>query len=333
LVIFAVGYGIWIASRGNSGGSPLSRSKPTADQLVAVSTISSLPAINGPIITNGVQRVVDPHTDIPNRGSSWVSLYTVQRGDTVTSIATQYNLKPASVFFANSDSLQDDPNLLKPGQVLFILPVDGAFYQWQEGDTLEQVASYFSVTIDDIINWPGNEINPLNPEIAVDTWMIIPGGTRLYKWDAPMIRTGNSTSFAMGPNVCPGGYGGTAGTDAWAWPTYGHELSGYDFGPGHGGIDIAIAYDQPIHAAQNGVVVYAGWSDKGYGLLVIIDHLNYWHTFYAHLNQVNVNCGGQVYTGTIIGLGGSTGNSTGPHLHFEMRYNGVPQNPRGLLPP
>jgi murein DD-endopeptidase MepM/ murein hydrolase activator NlpD len=78
--------------------------------------------------------------------------------------------------------------------------------------------------------------------------------------------------------------------------------------------------------------VFAGWSDRGYGDLVIVDHLNGWHTFYAHMNQWNVNCGQQVRAGSIVGLGGTTGNSTGPHLHFEMRYNGVGQNPWGLLP-
>jgi murein DD-endopeptidase MepM/ murein hydrolase activator NlpD len=89
---------------------------------------------------------------------------------------------------------------------------------------------------------------------------------------------------------------------------------------------------QPIYASQAGVVVYAGSSTVGYGLLVIVDHLNGWHTLYAHLSQWNMSCGQQVYRGTVLGLAGSTGNSSGPHLHFEMRYNGGKENPWGLLP-
>jgi murein DD-endopeptidase MepM/ murein hydrolase activator NlpD len=336
LAVLAVGFGIWQASRVNSGGNPLPPSRSTAEQSEAASiNSSSLPAIGKSVKPKNVQRVVDPHTDIPERVSSWVSLYTVQHGDTVTSIAEKYDLKPESIFFANTDTLQDDPNLLKPGQVLFILPIDGAFYRWKEGDILEQVALDFSVTVDAIVNWPGNEINPLDPKIAVGDWLIIPGGTRPYQWEAPMVQTGKSTSFAEGPNVCPPGYGGTAGTDAWVWPTDYHYLSpgGYDFGPGHGGIDIAVGYGDPIYAAQAGVIVYNGGTNNGYGILVIIDHLNHWHTFYAHLSQTNVYCGEQVWAGTPIGLAGITGRSSGPHLHFEMRYYGQPQNPWGLLPP
>jgi murein DD-endopeptidase MepM/ murein hydrolase activator NlpD len=88
---------------------------------------------------------------------------------------------------------------------------------------------------------------------------------------------------------------------------------------------------QAIYAADTGVVVFAGWSDRGYGDLVIIDHLNGFHTFYAHLSQWNVSCGQQVYAGSIIGLGGSTGNSTGPHLHFEILDNGNRVDPHYYL--
>jgi murein DD-endopeptidase MepM/ murein hydrolase activator NlpD len=70
----------------------------------------------------------------------------------------------------------------------------------------------------------------------------------------------------------------------------------------------------------------------GYGNLVVIDHLNGWETWYAHLSKVSVVCGQEARAGEIIGLGGSTGWSTGPHLHFEMRLNGVPQDPFKYLP-
>jgi len=328
----AVGYWAWTIFN----SSPAGFFNPAAPPTTAISTTgdvnSTLPAPAGLAHSVGILRAVAPHTNIPDRGSSWVTQYTVQRGDTLTSIATQFHLKPESILWGNADVLQDDPNLLKPGQLLYILPVDGMFYQWEKSDTLASVAAQYDTTVEAIVEWPGNDLNPLAPQIVVGAWVILPGASRPFQWEAPMLATGRSRTFALGPGVCQGKYNGTPGSDAWAWPTSSHTLSGYDFTSTHPGIDVAIYLDQPIHAAQAGVVVFSGWSDRGYGLLVIVDHLNGWHTFYAHLDQYNVNCGQQVYAGTLLGLGGTTGNSTGPHLHFEMRYNGVPQNPWGLLP-
>jgi murein DD-endopeptidase MepM/ murein hydrolase activator NlpD len=88
---------------------------------------------------------------------------------------------------------------------------------------------------------------------------------------------------------------------------------------GHPGIDIAAGMGAPIYASDTGVIVFAGWSYRGYGNLVIIDHGNGWQTAYAHLSVINVACGGSIYQGQVLGLAGSTGNSTGAHLHFEMR--------------
>ena len=102
---------------------------------------------------------------------------------------------------------------------------------------------------------------------------------------------------------------------------------------GHPGIDIAAGLGAPIYASDTGVVVFAGWSTRGYGNLVIIDHGNGWQTAYAHLSQINVACGGAIYQGQVLGAAGSTGNSTGSHLHFEMRsdvYGRV--NPHLYLP-
>jgi murein DD-endopeptidase MepM/ murein hydrolase activator NlpD len=329
----AVGYWAWTVFTASPTGFPTAVDAPTAEIAVVQRGNAIPPTPAGSSLSTSIIRAVNPHTDIPDRGSSWVTEYTVQRGDTLTSIATKFKLKPESILWGNAEVLQDDPNLLQPGQVLFILPVDGMFYQWKPNDTLEKVAAEYKTTVEAIIDWPGNNLNPLDPQIAPENWVIIPGGSRPFKWEAPMVATGRSATFALGPGACRGKFNGAPGTDAWAWPTSGHALSGYDFMVGHGGIDIGIAMYQHIYSAQAGVVVFAGWSDRGYGLLVIVDHLNRWHTFYAHLDTYNVHCGQQVYAGTLLGNGGVTGNSSGPHLHFEMRYNGVPQNPWGVLPP
>ncbi len=94
----------------------------------------------------------------------------------------------------------------------------------------------------------------------------------------------------------------------------------------HKGIDIARPWDYTIKAADNGVVVSAGWAGS-YGNRIIIDHQNGMRTLYAHLSQINVSVGQTVAAGQKIGVMGSTGNSTGVHLHFEVYKNGVLQNP------
>ena len=106
------------------------------------------------------------------------------------------------------------------------------------------------------------------------------------------------------------------------------QISGYYYAPGvHPAVDIGGSVGNAIYATDNGVVVYAGWSDYGYGYLIVIDHGNGWQSAYAHLSAVGVSCGQSVFQGTQIGGLGSTGNSSGPHLHFELVYNGTKVNP------
>jgi murein DD-endopeptidase MepM/ murein hydrolase activator NlpD len=337
--VAAVGYWAWTVF----DAAPLGSANPVAATgavpLPAQNGNSTLPTVvDSSAFVSNINRVVDPHTTIPERGSTWVSEYVVQRGDTLSGIAEQFNLTWETILWGNTATLKDDPNYLTPGKTLFILPVDGAFYQWQEKDTLESVAAEYSYNtgdfetiVDAIINWPGNNIDPLNPVILPGSWIIIPGGSRPFSWEAPMVINGNSKTFSLGPGACSGSYNGTPGSGIFRWPTVNQNLSGYDYSAMHRGIDIFVYLGQSIYAADAGVVVFAGWSDRGYGDLVIIDHLNSYHTFYAHLSQWNVNCGQQVYAGTIIGLGGTTGNSTGPHLHFELLQNGGRLDPRAYL--
>jgi murein DD-endopeptidase MepM/ murein hydrolase activator NlpD len=339
LLLGGLGYWAWNAF---GIGSPSSNNASTPVLAVGLPTPDPDALLPGPsgseLLVGGLHRIVEFHTTIPTRSPDWVTNYTVKKGDTVNEIATQFGLKPASLVWGNPEMLAEDANMLRPGQSVNILPVDGAFYQWRANDTLEQVALTWNTTVDAIVSWPGNEINPLRPVIYPTQWLILPGGWKPFEWEAPLIRNGKSSTYALGAFACLNGYSGPIGDDAWVWPATNHFLSGTDYmPPAHPGIDIAIYLGMPITAANNGVVVYAGWSQNrdgtpGYGNLVIIDHLNGFHTFYGHLLQINVHCGQPVFKGSLIGLGGSTGNSTGPHLHFEMRYDGYPQNPWGLLP-
>jgi len=116
------------------------------------------------------------------------------------------------------------------------------------------------------------------------------------------------------------------------WPTVERSIPGYSYNPGvHPAIDIGGAEGNSIFATDSGVVVYAGWSEYGYGNMIVIDHGNGWQSAYAHLLNVGVSCGMSVYQGGTIGSLGNTGNSSGAHLHFELVYGGVKVNPMDYL--
>jgi murein DD-endopeptidase MepM/ murein hydrolase activator NlpD len=117
------------------------------------------------------------------------------------------------------------------------------------------------------------------------------------------------------------------------WPVSGPITSpfGMRWGRLHPGIDIGVPIGTPIHAAKSGTVIYASWM-SGYGYFVIIDHGGGFSTAYAHQSRLAVSVGEQVAQGQVIGYSGNTGESTGPHLHFETRVNGVPENPLNFLP-
>ena len=101
---------------------------------------------------------------------------------------------------------------------------------------------------------------------------------------------------------------------------------------GHQAIDVAAWAGAPVTAADSGHVVYAGWDDTGYGYTVVIDHGNGFQSLYAHFQAYYVEVGDNVAKGQQLGEMGSTGNSTGPHLHFEIRQGTIQRNPVGFLP-
>lgn len=278
----------------------------------------------------GIPREVSLNTILPVRMARYdVIEYTVESGDSIFSIAEKFNLKPETILWGNRYTLGDDPHFIVPGQSLNILPVDGVYHQWSAGEGLNGVATFYNVTPEDIINWPGNELDPdtigdyANPRIPSDKMLVIPGGQGTFTdWRTPRISRGEpATARHLGPGACTASYDGVMGSLTFIWPSTERYLSGFDYSPetNHFGIDIAGRTGNPIYAADHGVVVYAGWNDYGYGEMVVIDHGSGWQTLYAHMSQVSVFCGQEVYQGDTIGLMGSTGKSTGPHLHFEMR--------------
>lgn len=303
-------------------------------------TVADLPSYGSDqTVSFGIQRKLDIHTVIPSRPRLEVDTYEVKKGDSLFGIADQFGLKPETILWGNHEVLEDNPHALEPGQELNILPVDGTYYQWHEGDTLTGVANFFQVEPEDIIDWPTNDLNPAmdyrNPDIEAGTWLIVPGGKREFvSWQAPRVTRDNpAAARVVGPGFCGQIVDGAIGTGTFAWPTPGTSLSGFNYSSYHPAIDIGGAIGHAIYASDTGVVVYAGWNNYGYGNLVILDHGNGWQSLYAHLDRVDVGCGESVFQSSQLGTMGVSGNSSGPHLHFELQsdvYGKV--NPANFLP-
>jgi LysM repeat protein len=337
LVLMAAYLG-WRVQSTQAAPSVVTPTTPIQNPLLSFdsnSSSSNLPAYENSGSQLGITRLTSLHTNIPTRPRAKAIDYSVATGDSVFGIAQSFNLQPETILWANYDQLNDSPDMLSPGMTLNVPPVDGVYYKWQEGDSVDSIASIFKAKAQDILAWEGNNFDLTNPQVEPGQWIMIPNGHREFRqWLVPTIARSNSgvTKSVLGPGACEGNYDGAYGSGAFTWPTSSHSLSGNDYWSGHLGIDIAGAVGDGVFASDSGVVVFAGWSNGGYGYMVMIDHGNGYQTVYAHLSAYNVSCGQSVYTGSYIGAVGSTGNSTGAHLHFEVRNMGGFISPWFVLP-
>ena len=296
---------------------------------------ASLPAYQADKNYSSLNRASNPSTVLPVGSRKEPIEYSVQLGDSIFGISKQFSVEPESVLWANYETLNDDPHLISVGVDLKIPPTDGVLHLWREGDTLEKIAGEYHVDVEDILLFPGNDLDITNPVIAPGTLVMVPGGYREFRtWVVPVVAGNNSgvTAKIAGPGSCTPAAGGYVGTYSFVWPTQHYDVSGNDYWGGHQGLDIMCLLGEPIFAADSGVVIYSGTISGGYGNLVAIDHQNGYLTLYAHLNSLSLSCGQSVTRGQAVGTCGSTGNSTGAHLHFEVRQNGGFINPRYVLP-
>ncbi len=343
--VLAIVIVIWLAqmyfrqpdAKAQENGVPLQG--PTLEASLPTSPILDLSSF-------GILRQTNMHTNASTGGSRQeITKYTVQPGDTVSGIAANNGLQPQTVFSANYYILLDDPHNLKAGQVLTILPIDGVYREWQAGEGLNGVASFYHVKPEDIVNYPLNHLDPAtigdyaHPNIKPGTWIVIPGG--VYQYHAPgsvplgITRSNPASAQVGGPGACHAVNGGAVGYGTFVYPTDKHYLSGFDYSvkTNHLGIDLAANLGDNIYAADGGVVVYAGWNNYGYGNMIMIDHGTGFQSLYAHLSQIFVNCGDNVSQKQTIGAAGATGHASGPHLHFEVRTTSTVINPWDVLPP
>jgi murein DD-endopeptidase MepM/ murein hydrolase activator NlpD len=274
----------------------------------------------------------------------------VRPGETLTSIAQRYGITPDTIVMNNAGVT--DRDLLKVGQTLRIPPRDGLLYELRWGETLTGVAERFGVEVTAIVQEPANRITA--PDLVREGQVVFLPGAKLSPPPARPLAAdlrpteAGGAAAVSGPGVTPGrGAGASAPAPAlapaqarpagggWLWPITG-PISSY-FGPSHPlGIDIDLygRAGAPIVAARAGVVTFAGGNPCcSYGYYVEIDHGDGFRTLYAHLNAPPpVRIGQRVGQGQVVGYAGTTGYSTGVHLHFEVRRNGVPVNPLAFLP-
>lgn len=275
---------------------------------------------------------VDKALQLLKKGTLEEEKYKIQEGDVLGSIATKHGLKLKQLLELNPEYTEE--SLLHIGDELNV--------------------TVYKPYVDVLIEKEVNEIQ----EIGYNTKVI--DDSSMYKGDSKVVQKGSkgekSISYVVsqvngqqvnkeitsenvlkepveeivhkGTKVVP-----SRGTGAFVWPTNGGYISsyqGYRWGALHKGIDIARPSNYTIKAADNGTVVEAGWSGS-YGNKIVINHNNGLKTIYAHLSSINVSVGQTVVRGSQIGIMGSTGNSTGVHLHFEVYKNGALQNPLSYL--
>ena len=234
--------------------------------------------------------------------------YTMQRGDIIGNIAMHTGLNEDTLVSVNNVR---NTRSMQIGQVLKIPNQDGIYYTVKQGDTLGGIAERYKTTASEI-----SIVNELfSDKLAVNANLFIPGAR--MDWVNRQEING----------------------DLFIWPTSGRISSGYGYRIApfgrtrqfHSGIDIAAPTGTPVRAAMSGRVIQVGTNDPVWGHFIVVSHHSGYRTFYSHLSRIRTRAGAYVATGERIGDIGSTGLSTGPHLHFSVFKNGVSVNPTSLM--
>ncbi len=250
------------------------------------------------------------------------TIYTVENGDTIAGIAEKFGISTNTILWANGLSSR---TTLKVGDHLTILPTSGVVHTVKSGDTVSEIAGKYDVKGSEIIAY--NNLGEDN-KLSIGQKIIVPGG-EIAPQQAPSIVPSNARVADRDVNPdepTPEPAAVTGGS--WVWPTTTKHISQY-FKWGHTGIDVDNRSRPAVYAASAGTVEFSGWLG-GYGNLIIINHGGGITTYYAHLEKFYVSKGAAVTKGSAIAKMGSTGHSTGPHVHFEVRKNGRPINPLGM---
>jgi len=253
-----------------------------------------------------------------------VIVYQVQSGDSLSAIADRFGLSVETLYWFNQLKSAD---LLTVGQELKIPPVDGLIHEVKEGETLESIAEKYGVRKGNMIAYaPNNLREPYTLEVGQK--IFVPGASKPIP--RPVVVSRSRPSYVR---LTAPAYAALPGGERFSWPVVGRitERFGWTGSRWHTGVDIATSWGTPIYSAAAGTVVYAGWRGT-LGYMVEIDHGEGWVTRYGHLaQQPDVSAGQWVERGQLLGYIGCTGKCTGPHLHFEVLYQGAYTNPLDYL--
>lgn len=286
----------------------------------------------------------EPVTDekpAPAQQVSPIQRYAVQRGDTLARIAKKFSIKIETLLWANNLVAT---SVLRPGDSLTVPSVDGIIYTVKSGGTLSDVAKKYSITTAKIA--AANNVSATS-QLKKGQTLVLPG----IRPPAPAKVAVAPVIPASDPEPAPEPEQPSAPLDVvpltpepaqtradviprpalavgekLLWPTRRHSITQYYSG-GHPGLDIDGDYTDPIYAVDGGTVTFSGWNNSGYGNMILIDHGNGMVTRYAHSSKVFVAVGQQVNRGDVISMVGTTGRSTGSHLHFELIVRGKRVNP------
>lgn len=262
-------------------------------------------------------------TDQSDKPRDKVITYTVQKGDTLTSVAKKFGISTDTIKWSNDL----DSDSITVGDTLQILPVTGIMHKVSKGDTVYTIAKKYDTDAQKIVDFPFNEFaNPETFALVEGQELVVPDGIQpdvsstqrsviKQQLQQSYLAVGNAPAVSAGSFFFP--LPGNTGISQYA--------SWY-----HMALDITAPIGTPVYAAHSGTVtrVSVGTWDTGYGTNVWISDGQGVESHYAHMSQIYVSVGQSVTGGkTVLGLSGNTGNSTGPHMHFEIRKNGVLVNP------
>jgi murein DD-endopeptidase MepM/ murein hydrolase activator NlpD len=263
-------------------------------------------------------------------------VYTIQPGDTLSTIASAFGLKngdvPASdlLVHSNKPDIASEDDLLQIGQKVRVPTQQAVVHLVRSGETASTIAGIYDVELEQISLLPQNQVTDLN-NLRVGQELLVPNPKRFAR-PAPVVSASSGSSAAAPSTAIV--RGGQASVSGFIWPASG-PISSYFTGAHPLGIDIDFHSNpnQAVGAAAAGTVVFAGGNPCcSYGYYVVVSHGNGFETLYAHFSSIAVSVGQRVAQGQILGYGGHTGYATGNHLHFEVHLNGSTVNPLVYLP-